>query len=256
MTRYAVRPGASNDSVAPLGFTDDIASWDGGTFANVALGPNGTVNAPTYSFSNDPDLGIYRVGANSLGIAVGAGVNGMTFSNSLVQANLPFFTSSGMEIGDGSSGAPSLRFNNDTNTGFWRPGNDRLGVITGGGNRWEWDASGHFLAATDNTYNIGAAGANRPATIEVATKVKLPAGSAAAPSVAYNADTANGLFFPAIGQVGLAALGVEALRVDGSAVAGNTRLLVYDVDNATLERVTVGAADSGGAGFKLLRIPN
>jgi hypothetical protein len=39
-------------------------------------------------------------------------------------------------------------------------------------------------------------------------------------------------------------------------VATETYLMVYDVDNATLERVTVGAADSGGAGFKVLRIPN
>lgn len=45
-------------------------------------------------------------------------------------------------------------------------------------------------------------------------------------------------------------------KTDNNATAGNTRLFVYDVDNATLERVTVGAADSGGSGFKLLRIPN
>ena len=41
-----------------------------------------------------------------------------------------------------------------------------------------------------------------------------------------------------------------------TAVAGQTRFLLYDVDNATLERVTVGPADSGGVGFKVLRIPN
>lgn len=38
--------------------------------------------------------------------------------------------------------------------------------------------------------------------------------------------------------------------------AGETSLWLYDADNATLERVTVGIADSGGAGFKVLRIPN
>lgn len=38
--------------------------------------------------------------------------------------------------------------------------------------------------------------------------------------------------------------------------SGETGLWLYDADNATLERVTVGAADSGGAGFKVLRIPN
>ena len=44
--------------------------------------------------------------------------------------------------------------------------------------------------------------------------------------------------------------------VSASTTARDTDLLVYDVDNATLERVTVGAADSGGVGFKVLRIPN
>lgn len=38
--------------------------------------------------------------------------------------------------------------------------------------------------------------------------------------------------------------------------AGEVALWVYDADNTTLERVTVGAADSGGAGYKVLRIPN
>lgn len=49
---------------------------------------------------------------------------------------------------------------------------------------------------------------------------------------------------------------VESLEVDNDATAGNTRFLIYDVDNATLERVSVGAADSGGVGYKVLRIPN
>jgi hypothetical protein len=48
----------------------------------------------------------------------------------------------------------------------------------------------------------------------------------------------------------------EVARMDDDATAGNTRLMIYDVDNGTLERVSVGGANSGGAGFKLLRIPN
>ena len=43
---------------------------------------------------------------------------------------------------------------------------------------------------------------------------------------------------------------------DNNGVAGNTRFVIYDVDNGTLERVSVGVADSGGVGFKVLRIPN
>lgn len=49
---------------------------------------------------------------------------------------------------------------------------------------------------------------------------------------------------------------LSGLKIDQDATAGNTRLLIYDVDNAAIERVSVGAADSGGAGYKLLRIPN
>ncbi len=49
---------------------------------------------------------------------------------------------------------------------------------------------------------------------------------------------------------------VETLRLDNSSTAADTRLLIFDVDNGQLERVTVGAADSGGTNFKLLRIAN
>jgi hypothetical protein len=45
-----------------------------------------------------------------------------------------------------------------------------------------------------------------------------------------------------------------AAQVSGT--ANDTDLLVWDVNNALLARVSVGAANSGGAGFKLLRIPN
>jgi hypothetical protein len=48
----------------------------------------------------------------------------------------------------------------------------------------------------------------------------------------------------------------EVARFDKPTTATQTSLLLFDVDNNTVERVTVGAADSGGTGFKLLRIPN
>jgi len=48
----------------------------------------------------------------------------------------------------------------------------------------------------------------------------------------------------------------EVARIDNDNTAGNTRFMIYDVDNGTLERVSVGAADSGGSGYKVLRINN
>lgn len=46
------------------------------------------------------------------------------------------------------------------------------------------------------------------------------------------------------------------LAVDWSGTAGETRLMLWDVSAGTMVRVTRGAADSGGTGFRVLRIPN
>lgn len=48
----------------------------------------------------------------------------------------------------------------------------------------------------------------------------------------------------------------SALKTDQSSTADDTRLLVWDVTAGALVRVTRGAANSGGAGFRLLRVPN
>lgn len=50
--------------------------------------------------------------------------------------------------------------------------------------------------------------------------------------------------------------GLNAGRFDANTTATNTRLLIYDVDNGQLERVSVGGFDSAGSGFKILKIPN
>jgi len=49
---------------------------------------------------------------------------------------------------------------------------------------------------------------------------------------------------------------ISLFQITEAASSGETLMLVYDVDNASLERVSVGAADSGGSGYKVLRIPN
>lgn len=73
-------------------------------------------------------------------------------------------------------------------------------------------------------------------------------------------NAANGSILLQTGVVGAAGNALQAARtgaaVKASATAADTDLLVFDVDTATLARVSVGAAGSGGVGFKVLRIPN
>jgi hypothetical protein len=50
--------------------------------------------------------------------------------------------------------------------------------------------------------------------------------------------------------------GNDSFLIDDDATAGNTRMLVWDVTAGTLQRVSIGANDSGGSGYRVLRIAN
>lgn len=60
------------------------------TSSVVNLGPNGAVGAPTYSFTNESDCGLYVVGANAIGMSI-AGALAVTFNASGVIIPLPTF---------------------------------------------------------------------------------------------------------------------------------------------------------------------
>jgi hypothetical protein len=68
--------------------------------------------------------------------------------------------------------------------------------------------------------------------------------------------TSNELLLNSVTRTSMRAGSATKIQCDGTTTAGQTAMLLWDVDNGTLERVTVGAADSGGTGFKVLRIPN
>jgi hypothetical protein len=104
-----------------------------GEFRNIAgavslFGLDGSVSQPYYSFNNDPDTGLYRVGADRLGFsAAGAAI---------VDFSTAFFSLTGstnrMLVPDGSASLPSYTFNGDQNTGIYWIGSDQLGFSEGG----------------------------------------------------------------------------------------------------------------------------
>jgi hypothetical protein len=81
-------------------------------------------------------------------------------------------------------------------------------------------------------------------------------GGGSSPELSWLVDPNTGFTRPASDDIGVVCGGLTVAKFDTNATAGNTRLFIWDVDNAQLERVSVGAADSGGAGYKVLRIPN
>jgi len=140
-------------------------------------------------------------------------------------------------------------------------GNGRAGGPLFGTEYSQCIAIGAANSGTTNATGSGATGIRNSIAIGAAASATCASATTASVAIGPDATATDGLCvlgattFPLELRI-IAAAGGERLRVDATAVAGNTALMLFDVDNATLERVTVGAADSGGVGFKLLRIPN
>lgn len=77
---------------------------------------DGSSGSPSIAFGTDTDLGLYRVGADVLGI-----------------------NSNSVHFGNGSAAAPSLAFASDVDTGMYRYGTNVIGFATNGVNRLRID---------------------------------------------------------------------------------------------------------------------
>jgi hypothetical protein len=134
----------------------------------------------------------------------------------------------------------------EPDTGIGWAGADQLSGIVGGTETWRATPTG-FQTVGSASYG-SASGTflllNTPASNTVPTI--CPDGAGPATGLGGDANTSlSGIVNS-----------TEIWRADLDATAGNTRFMLYDVDSDTLKRVSVGAADSGGAGYKVLRIPN
>lgn len=98
-------------------------------FVAPLFGYNGTRSAPSYSFGSDHDTGIYRSGANMMGLAAGGGDVAFvglydTFSTHSLELNHGTFgtgatTGCRLAIGENQSGAPGYIEMHDKNGAAW-----------------------------------------------------------------------------------------------------------------------------------------
>jgi hypothetical protein len=115
------------------------------------LNINGTAGSPSYSFTNDPNTGIYSIGADNLGLAV-AGVLIVDISGTRVSVGNALYEA------DGTASVPSYTFASDTNIGMYRVGADNLGFCVSGVLIVDINGSrvnvGNALYEVDGTANI------------------------------------------------------------------------------------------------------
>ena len=186
---------------------------------------------------NDPDTGIGANAADQLSLIAG-GLELIRCVETGVAATDQVIIGPAGIIG--ATATPGLAFG-DGDTGFYESVDDTLRITIGGTDCFQ------FIGATF----VGLL-ANGPAILnEVA--------SATNPTLTPNrSDLDTGVGHQAADNLSLIAGGLEAIRAEDPAdlAATETSLWLFDLDNATIAQVSVGAAGSGGGAFKVLRIPN
>lgn len=112
---------------------------------------DGTVAAPGIAFTSDLDTGLYRIGANNIGVAAnGAKILDIATTGLSVTGTL---TPSGVILAaDGDAGTPSISFAADTDTGMFRRGANLFGFSTGGTSRMVLGSGGAEVQAAGGYY--------------------------------------------------------------------------------------------------------
>lgn len=81
-----------------------LGSFGASTFSGVISGADGSVSAPSYSFTSDTDSGVYRIGANNLGVGVNGakvldiGTSGLGVTGTLTSTGAATVTAGGLTV--------------------------------------------------------------------------------------------------------------------------------------------------------------
>ena len=226
----------------------------------------GSNSAPTYSFSGFTGTGMY----------VFSGVLGFTNTSirtlEVRQQGIFVLSGSGSDVG--------LRDMTHQNTGLFWPATHVMGIGNGTDGEWARFASRAFQvsrgSADDVAYSItGRKSRGTVASPTVITSgddlLKISGDGYVGATNTY--QEAARITFDSTGTISDSATGItgllrfltasaantleptERLQIDDNQTASETALLI-SVAGAAVQRVSIGAADSGGTGFRVLRVAN
>lgn len=131
--------------IATNGLTNVVAKDGQTTITGAFKGFTGSVGVPMYSFSADTDSGMYRIGANNIGLSVNATkildiattglsvIGALSATTSLTVTTTAAITgqstlTGGFLSGDGTVMLPAWSFTSDPDSGVYRIGANNIGV--------------------------------------------------------------------------------------------------------------------------------
>lgn len=178
--------------------------------ANVVIyGQDGTAGAPGFSFQNDPDTGFYRIGSNTIGVAVNT-------------ANIARFIGNGtgeLQLTNGNAPFPSYSFINDVDSGFYLDGVGQLA----------WAVNGVRTAAMDGN------------------QLFIGNGAVGTPALSFLTDPNTGIYRMAADELGFVENGVGFRigfrEIPQNSQSGNYTLLATDNGKHILHPNGGGAGD-------------
>jgi len=180
-------------------------------------------------------------------------------------------------LDNGTVSVPSLTYINDTNTGFYRIGDDNIGISTAGSNRVDisndrvyvsnklnindgsvasptiyfgGDDNTGFYRAGSNNIGITTGGNNRvdvnDSRVLISNKLYINDGSAASPTLAFNGDDNTGIFSESDNQINITTAGVSRFDINTARV--HTELPLY-ISNGTSSNPALVFNDDTDTGF-------
>lgn len=223
---------------------------------------DGTELLPSYTFKDDTNTGIYRLGADNVGITTG-GVRAMNFSGSVVSSNNEFRI-------EYLSGNPQLCFENTTGTGeanMYVDSNDDffiqnskvfkyINLLTSNAGRVQVKpylptiTNVDFCVLNGNTVDYDPIFEANESNIRSRVIHNFANGSAGSPSLTFNSFPTNGMYSTASSLLGFSVGGVDKFNINtstNSLVTSTANMLTssnYLIDNQNGESLSLSDSNS------------
>ncbi len=177
--------------------TNDQAQFEITVDGRLTANNSGTPALPIYSFLENTNMGMYRIGAHQLGFSTNGTLRLRIPNANQVHGNTR-----------GTAALPFYSFSQDTDIGMWSPGTNQLGFSTSGALRF---------------------------TIPNANQVHANSrGTALLPFYSFSQDTDIGMWSPGENLVGFSTNGFERMRILNEGVTINTPTLLFPGDRFTV----------------------
>jgi hypothetical protein len=167
--------GSAVGTIRATGWNGAVVGNVTGNLTGLVLASDGAVDTPSVAFANDPNTGLYSVGADSIGITTG-GVLRLSVNTANVTSTLAFLAPAG------TVSLPAYSFASDPDTGIYNPVANTIRIAVGGTRIVSINTAGvdilgnlvvngGYAAATPNVCTVtgtGLYGANTGATLGLA----------------------------------------------------------------------------------------